>query len=64
MRILFVSSNRIGDAVLTTGLADHLLRTYPAARFTVACGPAAEGIFTRMPRPAGARGRRGSNSPI
>jgi heptosyltransferase-3 len=50
MRILFVTSNRIGDAVLATGLLDHLLRTYPEARFTVACGPAAEGLFARMPR--------------
>jgi ADP-heptose:LPS heptosyltransferase len=50
MRILFVTSNRIGDAVLSTGLLDHLLRTYPQARFTVACGPVAEGVFVRMPR--------------
>ncbi len=49
MRILFVSSNRIGDAVLSTGLLDHLLRAHPTARFTVACGPAAEGVFIRMP---------------
>jgi len=50
MRILFVTSNRVGDAVLSTGLLDHLLRTHPEARFTVACGPAAEGVFLRMPR--------------
>ncbi|MBU6498438.1 MAG: glycosyltransferase family 9 protein, partial [Rhodospirillales bacterium] len=50
MRILFVTSNRVGDAVLSTGLLDHLLRTYPDARFTVACGPVAEGVFLRMPR--------------
>jgi heptosyltransferase III len=49
MRILFITSNRIGDAVLSTGLLDHLIRTYPRARFTIACGPAAEGVFTRMP---------------
>lgn len=49
MRILFVTSSRIGDAVLSTGLLDHLIRTYPAARFTVCCGPAAEGVFLRMP---------------
>ena len=49
MRILFVTSNRIGDAVLSTGLLDHLLRAHPRARFTVACGPAAEGVFLRMP---------------
>ena len=50
MRILFVTSNRIGDAVLSTGLLDHLLRTYPEARFTVACGVVSEGVFARMPR--------------
>jgi len=49
MRILFVSSNRLGDAVLTTGLLDHLIRTYPHARITVATGPVAEGVFMRMP---------------
>ena len=50
MRILFVTSNRLGDAVLSTGLLDHLLRTYPDARFTVVCGSVAADIFTHMPR--------------
>jgi lipopolysaccharide heptosyltransferase III len=49
VRILFITSNRIGDAVITTGLLDHLIRTYPDCRITVACGPAAEGVFARMP---------------
>jgi heptosyltransferase-3 len=49
MKILFVTSNRLGDAVLSTGLLDHLIRVYPAARFTVVCGPVAEGVFVRMP---------------
>ena len=49
MRILFVTSNRLGDAILSTGLLDHLIRTYPAARITVVCGPVAEGVFSRMP---------------
>jgi heptosyltransferase III len=49
MRILFVTSNRLGDAVLSTGLLDHLIRTHPDARITVACGPVAEGVFERMP---------------
>lgn len=49
MRILFVTSNRLGDAVLSTGLLDHLIRSYPAARITIACGPVAEGVFARMP---------------
>jgi heptosyltransferase-3 len=50
MRILFITSTRIGDAVLSTGLLDHLLRTCPDAQVTVACGSVAEGVFTRMPR--------------
>jgi ADP-heptose:LPS heptosyltransferase len=49
MRILFVTATRIGDAVLSTALLDHLLRTHPGARITVACGPAAAGVFARMP---------------
>jgi ADP-heptose:LPS heptosyltransferase len=49
MRILFVTSNRLGDAVLSTGLLDYLIRAHPEARFTVACGPVAEGVFARMP---------------
>jgi ADP-heptose:LPS heptosyltransferase len=50
MRILFVTSTRLGDAVLSTGLLDHLLRAHPEARFTVACGPVARGVFAHMPR--------------
>ncbi len=49
MRILFVTSTRIGDAVLSTGLLDHLMRAHPGARFTIACGRVAEGVFSRMP---------------
>lgn len=50
MRILFITATRVGDAVLSTGLLDHLLHTHPTARFTIACGPVAEGVFARMPR--------------
>ncbi len=50
MRILFITATRLGDAVLSTGLLDHLLRQYPQAQFTVACGAVAAGIFERMPR--------------
>ncbi len=49
MRILFVTSNRVGDAILSTGLLDHLIRAYPRARITVVCGRVAEGVFARMP---------------
>ena len=49
IKILFVTSTRLGDAVLSTGLLDHLIRTYPDAQITVVCGPVAEGVFDRMP---------------
>ncbi|MCU0986321.1 MAG: glycosyltransferase family 9 protein [Acetobacteraceae bacterium] len=49
MRILFVTATRIGDAVLSTGLLDHLLRAHPGASVTVACGPAAAGLFAACP---------------
>jgi ADP-heptose:LPS heptosyltransferase len=49
MRILFVTATRIGDAVLSTALIGHLLREHPGVRITVACGPAAAGVFARMP---------------
>jgi len=49
MRILFVTSTRIGDAVLSSGLLAHLVERYPAARLTIACGPAAAPLFEAMP---------------
>jgi ADP-heptose:LPS heptosyltransferase len=52
MRILFVTSNRVGDAVLSTGLLDHLIHRHPAARITVVCGRVAEQLFARMPNRA------------
>ena len=52
MRILFITATRIGDAVLSTGLLNHLLRAHPHAKVVVACGPAAEGVFARMPNRA------------
>jgi len=49
VRVLFITSTRIGDAVLSTGLLDHLMRAHPEARFTIACGRVAEGVFRCMP---------------
>ena len=48
-RILFITSNRIGDAVISCGILDHLIRTRPTCRFTIVCGPVAAGVFARMP---------------
>jgi len=49
-RILFVTSTRIGDAVLSSGLLAHLVETHPEARFTVACGPVPASLFAGVPR--------------
>lgn len=38
MRILFITSTRLGDCVLSTGLLDYLSKTYPQSMITVAGG--------------------------
>lgn len=50
MRILFITSTRIGDAVLSSGALAYLVDRYPAARFTIACGPLAAPLFADVPR--------------
>lgn len=49
MKILFLTSNRVGDAVLSTGLLSSLVQKYPAADFTVVCGPFAADLFRATP---------------
>jgi ADP-heptose:LPS heptosyltransferase len=47
--ILFVTSNRIGDAVLSSGLLKRLSDEIPNARFTVVAGPFAAPLFEEVP---------------
>jgi heptosyltransferase-3 len=47
--ILFISANRIGDAILSTGLLRHVVNAYPDAKITVACGPLCVDLFTAVP---------------
>lgn len=47
--ILFVTSNRIGDAVLSSGLIKRLADEIPNARFTVVAGPVAAPLFEEIP---------------
>jgi ADP-heptose:LPS heptosyltransferase len=47
--ILFITSNRIGDAVLSSGLVKRLSDEIPNARFTVAAGPVAAPLFEEVP---------------
>ncbi len=49
MRILFITSTRIGDAVLSSGALAHAIERYPDARITIACGPAVAPLFEAVP---------------
>jgi len=49
MRLLFITATRVGDAILSTGLLQHLLERHPDARVTVVCGPAAASLFDAVP---------------
>jgi ADP-heptose:LPS heptosyltransferase len=48
--ILFITSTRIGDAVLSSGLLKRLHDEIPNARFTIATGEPAAPLFREMPR--------------
>lgn len=47
--ILFITSTRIGDCILSTGLYRRLAETRPGARITVACGPLGAPVFRAAP---------------
>lgn len=49
MKILFITSSRIGDAVLSTGLLDRIARDFPLGRLTIVCGPLAASLFEGYP---------------
>lgn len=48
-RILFITSTRIGDVVLSSGLVGHLAETKPGARFTIAGGATPLSLFADTP---------------
>ena len=50
MQVLFITSSRIGDAVLSSGLLDYLIRTHDRLRITLACGPVAVPLFAETPK--------------
>ena len=49
MKLLFITANRIGDAVLSTGILGSLVEQNPSAEVTVAIGPAAASLFRAVP---------------
>jgi lipopolysaccharide export system permease protein len=49
-KILFITSNRLGDAVLSMGLLNYICEAYPECKITVACGPLAASLFEGCPQ--------------
>lgn len=49
MRVLFITANRIGDAILSTGLLRHVVEAHPDAEITVVCGPLCVDLFRAVP---------------
>ena len=45
MKILVISSNLIGDTILSTGVIKYFSNNYPEAKFTFVIGPSAKSIF-------------------
>lgn len=49
MDVLFITSSRLGDAVLSAGLVDHIVHSNPGARITIVCGGLAAPLFEGVP---------------
>ena len=49
MKILIISSNLIGDTILSTGIVNHYYKKYPKAKFTFIIGPSAAQIYNNFP---------------
>jgi len=49
-QILFITSSRLGDAVLSTIVLNALIDQLPNAQITVACGPVAAPLFADHPQ--------------
>jgi len=47
--ILFITSSRIGDAVLSTGLLNYLIDSYPNSKITIVVGPIPAELFKSFP---------------
>lgn len=48
-RLLFITSNRLGDAVLSTGILAEALFRYEPESVTIACGPIPTPLFQAVP---------------
>lgn len=52
MAILFITANRLGDAVLSTGVLSAIIAARPHRAITIACGPLPAPLFARAPEVA------------
>lgn len=48
-KILFITSTRIGDAILSNGVLRHLLEKHPNSELTVVCGPLVQSFYEGVP---------------
>ena len=49
MKILIIGPTRIGDTVLSSGIVDHISKSYPQAQITVACGAISAPLYKSLP---------------
>ncbi len=49
MKILVISSNLIGDNILSSGVLQHFLKTYSNTKFTLITGPTAYQLYEHFP---------------
>ena len=49
MKILLIGPTRIGDAVLSSGLVQHLSESHPQANMTIVCGAVAAPLYAGVP---------------
>lgn len=49
MKLLFITSSRIGDAIISTGLLNHMVNKYPGIDVTVAAAPLTLPLFEAVP---------------
>ncbi len=47
--LLFITSNRLGDAVLSSGVLSHFVESQPGLRVTIACGGLPAPLFADLP---------------
>jgi len=49
VNILVISSNLIGDTIMSTGIIDHFIKLYPDSKITIAAGPTSAPVFKNFP---------------